>query len=161
MIWECAQYQADEGGRIPRATQDYRSKGSCNSSSGARKKEIRRPRQTFLEKLSLSSHKEEEWRESFSIANPYDKWNDIGEQFMARSLTKDYDVLPALAGIARVFQNVLEDKYCAVLAYSHLPRKLLGWHSQTICWEVYRSDRGESMNSWRVHALCDIKVSRY
>jgi len=114
MIWECAQYQADEGGRITRSTQDYRSKGFMQQLIRGKKKGFRRPQRTVLEKLSLSAHKEEWWK-SFSIANPYDKWNDIGEQFMARSLTKDYDVLPALAGIARVFQNLLEDQYCAGL----------------------------------------------
>ena len=34
---------------------------------------------------------------------------------MGRSLTKDFDVLPALSGLARVFQHVLKDEYCAGL----------------------------------------------
>lgn len=115
MIWECAQYQADEGGRTTRSTQDYRSKGFIQQLIREERKQILRPRHNMLEKLGLKSRSEEEWWKSFAIANPYDKWNDICEQFMARSLTKDYDVLPALAGIARVFQSVLNDDYCAGL----------------------------------------------
>lgn len=41
---------------------------------------------------------------------------------MGRSLTKDYDVLPALSGLARVFQHVLNDTYCAGL-----------WKKEIIC----------------------------
>lgn len=35
MIWECSQYQSDEGGRITKSTEDYRSKGLFNTSFNA------------------------------------------------------------------------------------------------------------------------------
>ncbi|RDW75342.1 HET-domain-containing protein [Coleophoma cylindrospora] len=122
MIWECVQYQADEGGRITRPTQDYRSKGFMQQLISGRQKVSINPLQNLLIKLSLKSPSEENWWKSFSVANPYDKWNDIGEQFMGRSLTKDFDVLPALAGIARAFHSALNDEYCAGL-----------WKKEIIC----------------------------
>lgn len=73
------------------------------------------------------SHKNEEWWKLFSVANLYDRFNNIVEQFMGRSLTKDYDVLPALAGIARVFQSVLKDEYCAGLWKKDLLCSLIKW----------------------------------
>lgn len=115
MIWECAEYQADEGGRITRATQDYRSKAFMQQLIRRPKQETAGSLQTFLQKLNLASAHQEEWWKSFSIANPYDKWNDIAKEFMARSLTKDTDILPAIGGIARIFQRVLDDEYCAGL----------------------------------------------
>ena len=114
MIWECPCYQADEGGRITQATEDYRSKGFIQNLIRIQNTETMKP-QSVLEKLILRSVKSEKWWKSYAIADPYDKWNDIAEQFMCRSLTKDFDVLPALSGLARVFQHVLKDEYCAGL----------------------------------------------
>ncbi len=114
MIWECPRYQADEGGRITKATEDYRSKGFIQSLIRIQKMQVMK-QQSFLEKLNLRSSKPEKWWKSYAIADPYDKWNDIAEQFMCRSLTKDFDVLPALSGLARAFQHVLKDEYCAGL----------------------------------------------
>jgi hypothetical protein len=114
MIWECPCYQADEGGRITQATEDYRSKGFIQNLIRIQNTEKIKP-QSFLEKLVVRSSKPEKWWKSYDIADPYDKWNDIAEQFMCRSLTKDFDALPALSGLARVFQHVLNDEYCAGL----------------------------------------------
>jgi hypothetical protein len=115
MIWECSECQADEGGRITKATEDYRSKGFIQHLIRSGRKEIIKPQESFLKRLSLRSNKPEKWWRSYSIEDPYDKWYDIVAQFMGRSLTKDYDVLPALSGLARVFQHVLNDVYCAGL----------------------------------------------
>jgi hypothetical protein len=114
MIWECPCCQADEGGKITQATEDYRSKGFIQNLIRIQNTEIMKP-QSFLEKLIMRSSKPEKWWKSYAIADPYDKWNDIAEQFMCRSLTKDFDALPALSGLARVFQHVLKDEYCAGL----------------------------------------------
>jgi hypothetical protein len=114
MIWECPCYQADESGRITQATEDYRSKGFIQNLIRIQDAEKTKP-QSFLEKLVVRSSKPEKWWKSYDIADPYDKWNDIAEQFMCRSLTKDFDALPALSGLARVFQHVLNDEYCAGL----------------------------------------------
>ena len=114
MIWECPCYQADEGGRITQATEDYRSKGFIQNLIRIQNSKVIQP-QSFLEKLTLRSSKPEKWWKSYAIADPYDKWNDIAEQFMCRSLTKDFDALPALSGLARVFQGFLKDEYCAGL----------------------------------------------
>jgi hypothetical protein len=114
MIWECPCYQADEGGRITQATEDYRSKGFIQGLIRIQNTEIVKS-QSFLQKLVLRTSKPEKWWKSYDIADPYDKWNNIAEQFMCRSLTKDFDALPALSGLARVFQHVLNDEYCAGL----------------------------------------------
>ena len=114
MIWECPCYQVDEGGRITQSTEDYRSKGFIQNLIRIQNKKIIKP-QSLLEKLILRSSKPEKWWKSYGIADPYDKWNDIAEQFMCRSLTKDFDALPALSGLARVFQHFLKDEYCAGL----------------------------------------------
>jgi hypothetical protein len=115
IIWECPTYQADEGGRITRATEDYRSKAFIQNLIHIQHTEVVKAPQSLLQMLSLRSNKPEIWWKSYGIANPYDKWNDIIEQSMKRSLTKDYDVLPALSGLARVFQGILKDEYCAGL----------------------------------------------
>lgn len=118
MIWECPCYQADEGGRITQATEDYRSKGFIQNLIRIQNNEIVKPHKSLLEKLekfNIRASKPEKWWKSYAIADPYDKWNDIAEQFMRRSLTKDFDALPALSGLARVFQHVLKDEYCAGL----------------------------------------------
>lgn len=115
MIWECSQFQADEGGRITKATEDYRVKGFLQQLIRMGEKDDFIPKQSFLGRVSMRFSKQEEWWKSFSIASPYDKWYDICEQFTVRSLTKDFDVLPALSGIAGVFQHVLDDTYCAGL----------------------------------------------
>ena len=112
MIWECPCYQADEGGRITQATEDYRSKGFIQKLIQIQNAEVIKPHQ-LLEKFNLRLSKPDKWWKSYGIADPYDKWNDIAEQFMCRSLTKDFDALPALSGIARVFQHLLKDEYCA------------------------------------------------
>ena len=115
MIWECSQFQTDEGGRTTKSTEDYRSKGFIQHLVQIGSEDIPKSRLSLFGKLTSRYIKQEEWWRSFSIANPYDKWYDICEQFMGRSLTKDFDVLPALSGLAGVFQNVLKDTYYAGL----------------------------------------------
>ncbi|KAF4627985.1 hypothetical protein G7Y89_g10167 [Cudoniella acicularis] len=118
MIWECPQHQADEGGRITQATEDYRVKGFIQGLIQIEREPAPKPRQNLLGRLtqlSLRSNKQDPWWKTYGIANPYDKWYDIVQQFTGRSLTVDTDVLPALAGIARAFQPLLNDTYCAGL----------------------------------------------
>ncbi|KAE8454639.1 hypothetical protein EG329_000262 [Mollisiaceae sp. DMI_Dod_QoI] len=115
MVWECPCYQADEGGKVTKATEEYRAKGFIQHLIRIQNSETVKPKYSFAQKLSLLSNKPEKWWKTYGIANPYDKWNDIAEQFMVRSLTMDFDALPALSGIARVFQHILKDEYCAGL----------------------------------------------
>ncbi|KAG9231108.1 heterokaryon incompatibility protein-domain-containing protein [Amylocarpus encephaloides] len=115
MIWECSRHQSDEGGRITRATEDYRVKGFLQRLINLGKDSHPKPKRGLLSRLSLRMDKPDEWWKPYGIANPYDKWYDIVQQFTGRSLTKDSDTLPALSGIAKAFQSVLDDTYCAGL----------------------------------------------
>jgi hypothetical protein len=114
MIWECSKHQADESGRITIPTQDYRGKGFIQSmiegGSGTPykwkifEKLFSSPDLSFDGTLKLKSP-----------PDPYERWYEIVQQFTRRSLTKDTDTLPALAGLAREFQRVTKDVYCAGL----------------------------------------------
>jgi len=134
-MWECQQYQADEGGRITQPTQEYRSKRFIQRLLQAGKQQVEKP-PSLLERLHLRSSKQEEWWKTLSIQDPYDKWYEITEQFMSRSLTKDTDVLPALSGLAQAFQPVLNDVYLA----GHWKKEIMA----TLTWSrnaIYPSDQ--------------------
>lgn len=113
MMWECPEHQADEGGRITQPTQEYRSKGFIQQMLRVGRQEVAKPEPTLLERLHIRTPKAEEWWKSLAIESPYDRWWEIVEQYMTRFLTKDFDVLPALSGLARAFEPVLKDGYLA------------------------------------------------
>ncbi|PVH80558.1 HET-domain-containing protein [Cadophora sp. DSE1049] len=113
MMWECPEHQADEGGRITQPTQEYRSKGFIQQMLRVGRQAVAKPEPTLLERLHIRSPKTEEWWKSLAIESPYDRWWEIVEQYMTRFLTKDFDVLPALSGLARAFEPVLKDEYLA------------------------------------------------
>lgn len=52
-------------------------------------------------------------------------WTDIVENFTKRQLTKDHDRLPALAGIARLYQQKTRYTYLAGLWVQEIPATLL------------------------------------
>lgn len=63
----------------------------------------------------------------------YRAWYDLIQNYGCRKLSKSSDKLPALAGLARRFQDQLGDEYCAGL-----------WRRQLIeglCWEVTKEER--------------------
>jgi hypothetical protein len=115
MIWECSQYQADEGGRITVPTQDYRGKGFIQHMIHRENRPTPTQQQKLLKLLLLGYAKPDRWWTVFSARDPYDKWYDIVSQFTGRSLTKDTDTLPALSGLAREFARSTSDTYCAGL----------------------------------------------
>jgi hypothetical protein len=114
MIWECCTHQVDESGRVTVPTEDYRGKGFI---------------QSLIEGGKGTSHKSRHYQKIFSWMNtprpreiklkslpdPYERWYDIVQQFTRRSLTRDTDTLPALAGLAKEFQPATNDTYCAGL----------------------------------------------
>jgi hypothetical protein len=104
-------------------TQDYRQKGFIQSmiedGSGKRYK---------WKYGKLFSRTNPPLNGSLKLNNPqdpYERWYDIVRQFTTRSLTKDTDTLPALAGLARQFQRITKDVYCAGLWKKDLIRGLL------------------------------------
>lgn len=115
MIWECSQYQTDEGGRTTSATEDYRAKGFIQRLMKKLPAAKIPKSKSILSRLMSRQPEPDEWWKEHSIANPYDQWYNILDVFAARSLTVDTDALPAMAGIARAFQGLLKDEYCAGL----------------------------------------------
>ncbi|KAK0108108.1 hypothetical protein ONS95_002930 [Cadophora gregata] len=113
MMWEYLEHQADEGGRITQPTQEYRSKAFIQQMLRVGRQKNANPEPTFLERLHIRTSRTEEWRKPLAIESPYDRWWEIVEQYMTRFLTKDFDVLPALSGLARAFEPVLKDRYLA------------------------------------------------
>jgi hypothetical protein len=113
MVWECCQHQAEEGGRITKASEIYRSKGFIQQlihNDAVAKGDSRR---SLVSRVTSSVFDRDPWYREFAVEDPCDLWEEIVNQFMARSLTNDKDVLPALAGIASVFQPLLKDNYLA------------------------------------------------
>lgn len=52
-------------------------------------------------------------------------WHTVVENFTARGITKGFDKLPALSGLARTLEGAHEDEYVAGLWRKHLPLGLL------------------------------------
>jgi hypothetical protein len=115
MLWECPEFQIDEGGRTTQPSEDYRDKNFFQQLfQQERAKVPRSPPRTLLSHLSLRpTPRLNQWWKSHSSPGPFDKYYEILRQYAGRSLTKDTDILPALSGIARSFQNVLQSEYCA------------------------------------------------
>ena len=55
----------------------------------------------------------------------YLRWLDLAQSFSTCQLTYDEDALPAISGLARAFQNKLQDQYVAGLWYKDIVRGLL------------------------------------
>ncbi|KAF2478251.1 HET-domain-containing protein [Lindgomyces ingoldianus] len=72
------------------------------------------------------THKDEEQHETKEI---YRKWLYIAEEFMKCRLTYEDDRFPALSGLAKCFQQVLNDEYVAGLWRNDLLRGLL-WRTR-------------------------------
>ncbi|PMD47717.1 HET-domain-containing protein [Hyaloscypha variabilis F] len=69
-------------------------------------------------------HPNYRWR-SYNLADQYEYWLRIVEQYSQRCLTRAEDKLPAIAGVARRVQSILKDDYIAGQFKSHLPKGLL------------------------------------
>lgn len=125
MVWECLERQIDEGGRPVAPGEKYRDKKFIQelltSQSNARKQSA------FRKAVSLSSYVTDTWQKQFE--RPYDRWFDIVTEYTSRRLTVATDILPALSGLAKAFQNLVADQYCAGLWANDLLRGLM-WRRQ-------------------------------
>jgi hypothetical protein len=77
-------------------------------------------------------------------------WMGIVEQYTKRSLTNYTDKLPAISGIAEIWNSTLQDKYLAGLWGSHLPLGLLWTSAQP---HMQHSDRAYHAPSWSWSSL--------
>lgn len=125
MIWECSTHQADESGRITIPTQGYKGKDLIQAMVRGESKQAHKPWQKLEQLFSLRHQMPEEVLKLKSAIDVYERWYDIVSQFTGRSLTKDTDTLPALAGLAREFQWTMKDVYCAGLWKSDIIYGLL------------------------------------
>lgn len=69
-------------------------------------------------------------------------WMTLVEEYTTRNLTKRFDILPAMSGIAESWDNQSQDQYLAGLWMSHLPLGLLWTCAQPneqLRWEPYRA----------------------
>ena len=125
MVWECLENRIDESGRPVAPGEKYRDKKFIQellvSKSNAKK-------QSAYRKLaSASSYVTNAWQKQFE--RPYDRWFDVVTEYTSRRLTVATDILPALSGLARAFQNLLADQYCAGLWANDMLRGLM-WRRQ-------------------------------
>ncbi len=122
MIWECSRHQIDESGRTKIPTQDYGAKifiqdklergdGSRSKGGAGSNFKLKKPRMLSYRGYSGPNG----LLRLKTPPDPYERWYDIAREFTRRFLTKDTDTLPALAGLAREFQRVTKDVYCAGL----------------------------------------------
>jgi hypothetical protein len=71
--------------------------------------------------LTLRDKAQYRWNEDPRADHlPYDVWYWLVERFIGRSLTRNTDTLSALPGLAKEFQSLTRDKYCAGLWYNNL-----------------------------------------
>jgi hypothetical protein len=78
--------------------------------------------------LALRDNAQYRWNEDpRADHSPYDVWYWLVQKFIGRSLTEGTDTLPALSGLAKGFQSLTRDKYCAGLWYNNL--------FEGLCWK--------------------------
>jgi hypothetical protein len=123
MIWECQECRIDEGGRPVAPTQKFREKKFIQDLSSAKANSKRRAIIRRGAAMSLGTKYLNLWTVKFQ--KPYDRWYDIVREYTSRNLTVATDILPALSGLARAFQNLLSDKYCAGLWANDILRGLM------------------------------------
>ena len=101
MTWECSEVLIAEEGHILH----YRS--------------WRRLLQSMM--TDRKNRKLTEWE----LSAGYEAWKTIVEDYTHRSLTFATDILPALSGIAGLFESYLADRYCAGLWAGDIIRELM------------------------------------
>jgi hypothetical protein len=74
--------------------------------------------------------------------NPLEAWYGLVEKYSSMDLTCFHDRLPALAGIAREFQSIINDRYIAGMWARDLAHQLTWsrkYHSADLCTTEYRA----------------------
>lgn len=122
MIWECQERRVDEGGRPVAPGEKYREKRFIQDLISAKPNYTK---QALLRRLAALSVPKLINPLKLEFQKPYDRWFDIVLEYSSRRLTVATDVLPALSGLARSFQNLLADRYCAGLWANDILRGLM------------------------------------
>ena len=122
MVWDCLEHSVGEDGR--RFLSDRRFQGK-SFVRGLLKHDVDRKHHQWLRRFaSLDFGRfENPWKPAYE--EPYDQWLEIVREYTTRNLTVATDVLSALSGLARKFQKLLDDKYCAGLWAGDMVRGLM------------------------------------
>jgi hypothetical protein len=127
MFWECATYEAQEGGRITKPAHIYRSKSLL---------------QDMFRSKSSSTIINRFWslvgQPSTKTVDAHTRWLGIVGEYTSRRLTNDMDILPALSGLAGEFHRFTGDRYLAGLWEKDLIHSLM-W----TCYLPQADDRRE------------------
>ncbi|KAL9124401.1 MAG: hypothetical protein Q9217_006263 [Psora testacea] len=118
MAWECQEQRVDESGRPILPGEEYRDKRFLQSmvagKPSLRERGMRNMTTFSLKTMPLGwTMVPHSWDAKYHQL--YSRWSAITKEFTSRNLTVYSDVLPALSGLARGFQDLLDDQYCAGL----------------------------------------------
>jgi len=153
MAWECQERKIDESGRPVAPGDNYRSKRFMQALAVGKSNFLERSMRG-LTRLSLDvmpfgwTMVPISWE--FKYQSTYSRWFAITKEFSTRNLTVPTDVLPAFSGLARAFERVLKDQYCAGLWKKDLIRSLL-WSRESISRKATPAhQRNEKLPNYRV-----------
>ena len=122
MLWECQECRIDEGGRPVAPGEKYREKKFIQDLLNAKANSKKQAMLRRMGAISIPTFLNQ-W--TLKLQQPYDRWFDIILEYTSRRLTVATDVLPALSGLAKAFQNLLGDRYCAGLWANDILRGLM------------------------------------
>lgn len=122
MVWECPTHAIDEGGRTilreqlldKAVVQNMLHKSKSRLPSWMSRKAIKK---VVEGKFELTGAPPPE--------RPYYRWSALVLEYTSRELSKEMDMLPALAGLASAFARETKDVYCAGLWRKELLHGLL------------------------------------
>lgn len=118
MFWECLERKLGENGRPVLPGERHLDKFFVQTIMANNFDAWEKAQQVFT-RLSLKTLPVD-WKavpESWVLKHDamYSRWFAIVKDYTGRNLTVQSDILPAISGLARAFQNLLRDKYCAGL----------------------------------------------
>jgi hypothetical protein len=128
MVWECSAHQIDEGGRINKPTL-LTSKSILQDmvEMDEMKLPLRMVR-TALRFVGIPAR----FKGAQSLnEDPYFRWTIVVREYTSRTLTKETDILPGIAGLASEFARQMRDTYCAGL-----------WRKELLLELMWSLDRG-------------------
>ena len=153
MVWECQQRRVDECGRPISPGENHLDKRYMQSILTQQPSILNRILHQSLA-LYVKSFPPESPLVPSSLETRfyqlYCRWYNITKDFTERSLTVQTDVLPALSGLARVFQKALNDQYCAGLWRNDIITGLM--------WNRMRPSHKVSHSHQRHHDLPNYRI---
>ena len=156
MIWECLESKVGQSGRPVLPGERHRDKTFVQTVMANDFSAWEKAQQAFT-RLSLKwlpvdrSVVPRSWELNHDAM--YSRWFAIVRDYTGRNLTVQSDTLPALSGLARAFQNLLRDKYCAGLWKNDVIRGMC-WSRSAVPKRDFRAikagqkERDDYLPSW-------------